>query len=126
MSHFQARVPEEGEEGFNAGLEGFLRARLYQQQQINIGSGQQIPAPVAAHRNQRHGRAVYMTLPGMGQQPVDQPGALVDDVTDRVAGGKAPVQVAIAPLQRLPELRHRRAGAVQSGLIEQLGICEGH
>ena len=78
----QAEIPEEGQEGCERRLAGFLRLAASQDQQVDIGGRQQLRAAITAHGDEAEGLIVDVPLPGQDQQLIDEPALPFDQLLD--------------------------------------------
>ena len=102
VAHFQADVPQEGQEALQVFLVGLVVGAVRQQdQQVDVGAGQQLVAPVAAHRHQGQlGVVLDLFLPAARQQPVYQPAQGAYQIAGIGAGGELLFQGFMSGLQR--------------------------
>ena len=104
MPHLEADIPEKGQQ-FAYGVAQVLRCSVAEQdQQVDVGSGVQFTAPVAADRDKcQIAAGRHFEAPGMGQQGVDQPGADLNQITDRFSLLKQGFQPFVATPQGVTE-----------------------
>ena len=92
----QADVPQEGDKGRQRLAIGCVVVVLEQQQEVDIGVGVQLAAAIAAHGEQGH--AVIgpgVVFPGHRQQPIQAPGATMDEVANIGSGAKPLVEARL-------------------------------
>ncbi|MNZ65315.1 hypothetical protein D3C78_835040 [compost metagenome] len=103
-----------------------------QDQQIDVGVGVQLAATVAADRDQRDVGvcAPVELLPGLLQDVVDEPGAVLDQAADIPAAAKTPVEHLARLADRLLEGcdRARLQGqfSLELAAVEEFGIHLRH
>lgn len=132
LADFQADVPQQRQEPFDGVTENFMIGAVEQDQQIDVGVGVQFAAPVAADRDQRDVGilAPVELLPGLLQDVIDEPGAVLDQPPNVPATAKALVEHFVGLADRLLE---RRDGACLQGqfslelaAVEEFGIHLRH
>ncbi len=103
-----------------------------QDQQINVGIGVQLATTVAAYRHQSDVGvfAPVELLPGLLQDVVDKPGAVLDQAADVAAIAKTRVEDLAGLADRLLERRDRTRFEGQFSLelaaVEEFGIHLRH
>ncbi len=101
VAHLQTDVPQEGDQPLDRGTARGIRRLWNQQQDVDIGTGVQLPAAVAPDGHQRPIIELCQRLgsPGLPQNCIDECRACVDQVLDRFLGEESGLQL----LMRLPE-----------------------
>jgi hypothetical protein len=100
----QTDVPQRGDER-RQGLLGVSVDRLGQQQHdVDVGTGVEFAAAVAADSHERHvpGQLAHVGLPQVAEQSVDSRRACVDEIDDGLAAEEPTFQVGVDRGQRGP------------------------
>lgn len=94
LPDFQADVPEQGQEAFDGVAENLVVGAVQQDQQVDVGVGVQFAATVAADRHQGDVGvfAPVELVPGLLQDVIDEPGAVLDEPADIPSAAKAFVE----------------------------------
>lgn len=132
LADFQADIPQQRQEALDGVAENLMIGAVQQDQQVDVGIRVQFAAPVAAHRHQGDVGvlAPVELLPGLLQDVVDEPGAVLDQPADIAAAAKALVEHFVGLADRFLE---RRDGACLQGqfslelaAVEEFGIHLRH
>jgi hypothetical protein len=93
LADFQADVPQQRQKTLDGITKNFMIGAVEQNQQIDIGKGVQLTTTVATDRDQGDVGvfAPVELLPGLLQDVIDEPGAILDQPADLAAVAKAPV-----------------------------------
>ncbi len=112
VADFKADVPEESDEALDRTASPIIGGALNQQQDVDVGAGVQLPAPVAADGDQRPiaQGAQRLRPPCFLQNRVDQRGARVDQILDGLLREKAVLELLVRLPQQVPIGRGRVAG----------------
>lgn len=132
LADFQADIPQQCEEALDGVAVLLVLGGIEQDQQVDVGVGVQFAAAVAAHRHQ--GDAVRFApvelVPGLLQDVVDEPGAVLDQPADLAAFAETLVEHFASHADGFLE---GGDGACLEGqfrlelaAVEQLGIHLGH
>lgn len=132
LADFQADVPQQRQKPLDGVAENFLVFAVQQDQQVDIGIGVQLAAAVAADCQQGD-VGVFVPvklLPGLLQDVIDEPGAVLDQPANVAAAAKALVERIAGGADGFLERRDRAGLEGEFGLelaaIEQLRIHLGH
>ena len=104
MPNVEADVPQRGDESrqrlLGIGVDGLRQ----QQHDVDVRTGMQLAAAVAAHGDQRQilGQLARVGSPEVAQQLVDSRRALVDEIDDGLTGEEPTFQVGVCRGQRGP------------------------
>src|SRR5690606_4886411 len=128
----QADIPEQGQEAADGLVVALAGAAVAQQdQQVDIRMRMELTASVAAHGEQGDvavQRAIQ-ARPGLGENLVGQPGAVVDQFVDVALTLETGLEYGVGVLQCLLESAGRAAGSgqidIELAAVEQFVIHNG-
>jgi hypothetical protein len=124
LADFQADVPQQRQKTLDGITENFMVGAVQQDQQINVGVRVQLATAVAADRDQRDVGvfAPVELIPGLLQDVIDEPGAILDQPTNVPAAAKAPVEHLAGLANRL--LEGRDGASLQGQFSLELAAVE--
>ena len=110
VSHLEPHVPQEREESLDLLARVPAQRSPNENQQVDVGARQQLPAPVAADRDERVPGVVVESesAPGEREDTVHEPGPRLDERGHRLAPVEARFQTGLRCGERVANVRQRR------------------
>ncbi|MNE28757.1 hypothetical protein D3C80_1222130 [compost metagenome] len=132
LADFQADIPEQGQEAFDGIAKDLVVGAVEQDQQVDVGIGVQFPPAIAAngHQGDIGVIAPVELVPGLLQDVVDQPGAVLDQPANLAAIAKTCVEhfagLADSLLEGGDGARLQGQFGLELAAVEQLRVNLGH
>ena len=132
LADFQADVPQQRQKALDGIAKGLMIGLVQQDQQVDVGVGMQFAATVAADRHQGDigVETPIELLPGLLQDVIDEPGAVLDQAANIPAAAKARIEHLAGLADGLLEGGDGACLQCQLGLelatVEEFGIHLGH
>src|SRR4029077_12331213 len=96
-------VPQECDQGLDGAAAAQVRRLRHEQQDVDVGAGVQLATPVATYRDQcplwKRGA---VSAPRLAQHRIDERGARLDELLDRLRGEEARLELLLGRAQEIP------------------------
>ncbi len=132
LADFQANVPQQCQKTLDGIAKDLMVGAVQQDQQVDVGIGVQLATPVAADRYQGDVGVFAPTelFPGLLQNVIDEPGAVLDQSADIPATAKTLIKhlagLADGLLERGDRARLQGQFGLELATVEEFGIHLGH